>query len=210
MEEVEKVSQALQLVERYEHYLFRKAWGVTFIIWGIFGPLTALLALKAQPIAEVLGMSAEVFILLTSTMIWLVGIAIVIYSFVSATIATSRERKVSFRREMPHALVISLIWFFSFNLTGFVPERFGAVSWLWAGGGASLLSDLILRKATGHGSYPELRLVGLILLIASFPIAGVSNLALAQIAALVTFSISFVSGGLYSITTASKVLNTTK
>lgn len=207
MEEVEKVSEALRLVEKYESYLFRKAWGTNLIVWGILVPLNVLLILKAQPIADILGMSAEAFMSLASAMTLIVGAAIVIYTLTSATIVASRRRKFSFRRDMPHAVVISLIWFISFNLTAFVPERFGAVSLLWAAGGASLLSYLVLRKVSAHGSYPELLLVGLILLIASLPIAGVSDAALAWTATLVVFAVSFVAGGLYSIITASKALS---
>lgn len=207
MEEVEKVSEALRLVEKYESYLFRKAWGTNLIVWGILVPLNALLILKAKPIADILSMSAEVFMSLASAMTLIAGVATVIYTLTSATIATSRRRKFSFRRDMPHAVAIFLIWFISFNLTTFVPERFGVVSLLWAAGSASLLSYLVLRKVPVHGSYPELLLVGLILLIASLPIAGVTDAALAQTATLVIFAVSFVAGGLYSIITASKALN---
>jgi hypothetical protein len=207
MEEVEKVSEALQLVERYEDYLFRKAWGTNLIVWGILVPLNALLILKAQPIANILGISPEPFISLALAMTLIVGVATVIYTFTSATIATSRRRGFSFRRDIPHAVAIPLIWFLSFNLTAFVPERFEVVSLLWAAGIACLLSYLILRRVPVHGRYPELLLVGLILLIASLPIAVVSDVALAQTAALVVFIISFVVGGLYSIITASKVLS---
>jgi len=207
VEEVEKVSEALRLVEKYESYLFRKAWGTNLIVWGILVPLNALLILKAKPIADILSMSAEAFMSLASAMTLIAGVATVIYTLTSATIATSRRRKFSFRRDMPHAVAIFLIWFISFNLITFVPERFGVVSLLWAAGSASLLSYLVLRKVPVHGSYPELLLVGLILLIASLPIAGVTDAALAQTATLVIFAVSFVAGGLYSIITASKALN---
>jgi hypothetical protein len=207
VEEVEKVSEALRLVEKYESYLFRKAWGTNLIVWGILVPLNALLILKAKPIADILSMSAEAFMSLASAMTLIAGVATVIYTLTSATIATSRRRKFSFRRDMPHAVAIFLIWFISFNLTTFVPERFGVVSLLWAAGSASLLSYLVLRKVPVHGSYPELLLVGLILLIASLPIAGVTDAALAQTATLVIFAVSFVAGGLYSIITASKALS---
>lgn len=207
MEEVEKVKKALQLVERYEYYLFRKAWGMTLIIIGICGSISAFLALKAQYIAEILHISAEAFILLASVMIWLVGAVIIVYSFVSAQITLSKEKKGSFRRDMPHAVLISLIWFISFKLTGYAPERFEVVSWLWAGGGSCILSYLIHKIVLGHGNYPELLLVGLTLLVVSLPIAVVGDTSLAETATLVTFAISFVIGGLYSIMTASKILS---
>jgi len=207
MEEVEKISRVLRLVEVYENYLFRRAWGVTFVTIGVLFPLDALLALRAQSIAKVLGMSAEAFILFASTVVSVTIMAIVIYSFTSATIAVSKKRKFSFRREIPHAVAISLIWFVFFNLTSFVPERFAAASWLWAAGCASLLSYLILRKVQVHWGYPELLVTGLISLAASVPIAFISDGVLAETASLMVFTVSFVAGGLYSMINASKALS---
>ncbi|MFX0195227.1 MAG: hypothetical protein ACFFCW_03815 [Candidatus Hodarchaeota archaeon] len=206
MEEVEKVSKALQLVERYEYYLFRKAGGFIFINWGIIIPLFAFIALKAQQIADVLGMSAKAFLLVASTMIWVVGIVITVYLDVSAMIVASRMRETPFHKHIPHMVAILLIWFISFFLINFVPKRFKAVSWLWAASCASILTYVVIRKVSAHGSYPELLFIGLILLVTSLPITSVNDVELAQIATLVTFTISFVTGGLYSIKTASKVL----
>lgn len=207
MEEVEKISKVLQLVERYEDYLFRKAWGITLITIGVLAPLNGLLALRAQSIANILGMSAEAFISFASTIISVILMVVVIYSFTSATIVTSKRRKFSFRRDMPHAIAICLIWFIAFNLTRFVPECFAAASWLWAAGCASLLSYLILRKVPSHGSYPELLVIGLISLVASVPVAFVIDAVLAETASLMVFTVSFVLGGLYSMVTASKALS---
>jgi len=206
VEEVEKISKALKLVERYEDYLFRRAWGMTFITLGLLAPLNALLVLKAQMIAFILGMGTEAFISLASIIITLTIIALTIYFFTSATIVVSRRRKFSFSREMPHAFAISLIWFISFNVTRFFPERFAAVSWLWAAGCASLLSYLVLWKAQVHKSFRELLVTGLILLVASLPIALLSEAAVAETASLIVFTIAFVGGGFYSIVTASKAL----
>ena len=206
MEEVEKVSKALQLVERYEYYLFRKAGGFIFINWGIIVPLFAFIALKAQPIANVLGMSAKAFIIVASIMIWAVGIVITVYLDVSAMIVASRMTKTPFRRHITHMVAIFLIWFISIILSNFVPERFEAVSMLWAASCASLLTYVVIRKVSAPGSYPEILFIGLILLVASLPISSINDIGLAQIATLMTFTISFVAGGLYSIITASKEL----
>jgi len=205
MEEVEKISQALKLVERYEDYLFRRAWGMTFVTLGLLAPLNAFLVLKAQMISIILGMGTEAFISLVSIMIALAIAALTIYFFTSATIVVSRRRKFSFSREMPHAFAISLIWFVSFNVTRFFPERFAAVSWLWATGCASILSYLVLWKAQIHRSLRELVITGLALLVASVPIAFLSE-AVAETASLIVFTIAFVGGGFYSIVMASKAL----
>lgn len=206
MEEVEKIGRVLKLVERYEDYLFRKAWGMTFIILGLLAPLNVFLILKAQSIANVLGMSVEGFISLTSIMIALTIAAATIYFFTSATIAASRRRKFSFSREMPHAFAISLIWLVCLNLGRFVPERFAAVSWLWSAGCASLLSYVVLWKMQVHKSFRELLVTGLILLSASLPIAFLTEAIIAETASLIIFTVAFVGGGIYSILMASKVL----
>ena len=205
MEEVEKISQALKLLERYEDYLFRRAWGMTFVTLGLLAPLNALLILKAQTISIILGMGTEAFISLASIIIALAIVALTIFFFTSATIVLSRRRKFSFSREMPHAFAISLIWFVAFNVTRFFPERFAAVSWLWATGCASILSYLVLWKAQIHRSLRELVITGLALLVASVPIAFLSE-AVAETASLIVFTIAFVGGGFYSIVTASKAL----
>jgi hypothetical protein len=206
VEEVQRISKALKLVEQYEDYLFRRAWGMTFIALGLLFPLNALLILKAESIAGVLGMGTEAFTSLASTIIALTIVAVTLYLFTSATVVLSRRRKFSFSREMPHALAISLTWFVCLNLTRFVPERFAAVSWLWATGCASLLSYIILWKVQVHTRFQELYVTGLSLLIASLPIAFVTEAAIAEPISLTVFSVAFVAGGIYSILTASRIL----
>ena len=179
MEEVEKVSKALQLVEYYESYLFRRAGGVVFIVWGILGPLIGLLVLKSRSIADIMGISVNTFMWLVPPVIWLVGLAITAYVISSASIIASRMRKMPSRKHLLPTVVLFLIWVLSFILAGVLsvlgPKQLILVSWLWAGGGASLLTYLVLRKISDRGGYPEVLLVGLILLIASLPIVNVTD-----------------------------------
>lgn len=204
MEEVEKVTEALKLVERYEEYLFRKAFGVLFIVFGILGPLTGYLISNAQPLANVFGVSADAFALFTVVIIWIIGYAIILRSFASATIVYQKRHKFSFRRDAPHMIAIILIWFVSFFLINFAPERLMPVAWLWAAGISSVVTYIIIRKT--HGNYPESLLTGLALLITSLPIAAISDLTLAGSVSMVTFSASFFIGGLYSTITAIRAL----
>lgn len=206
MEEVERIGEVLKLVERYEDYLFRRAWGMTFIVFGLLTPVSFLIILKAQPIAMVLGMSTEAFISLASITIALTLAAIITYLFASAAVALSKKRKFSFSRDVPLALLLSLTWFISFQLTRYAPERFAAVSWLWAGGFAGLFSYLIFLKAQVHKGFRELLVTGLILIAASIPIAFIADASTAETASLIVFSIAFVGGGIYSILKATKVL----
>lgn len=207
MENLDKISKAIALVEKYESYLYRKAWGMTLIVFGIVIPLTAFLQLIAPGIAPILGVSIEAFVLLTSVITWIIGAAIILYSFASASKISSKKRKFSFRKEMPHILAIILVWSLSFALLAFAPDNLEVVSNLWAAGSACVLSYLILRRVPEHANYPEIFLVGLILLIASIPILLISDPFLAEIITIAIFAISFVAGGFYSILTASHALN---
>lgn len=205
MEEVEKVTEALKLVERYEEYLFRKAFGALFVVFGILGPLTGYLVSNAQPLASVLGISADAFALFTAVVIWIIGCAIILRSFASAMIVYQKRHRFSFRRDAPHIIAVILVWFVSFFFVNFAPETLMPVAWLWAAGSGSVLTYLIIRKP--HASYPEFLLTGLVLLITSLPIAAISDLALAESASMVTFSASFFIGGLYSVMTATRALS---
>lgn len=204
MEEVEKVTEALKLVERYEEYLFRKAFGVLFIVLGILGPLTGYLISNAQPLANVLGINADALALFTTVIIWIIGCAIILRSFASATIVYQKKHKFSFRSDAPHIIAIILVWLVPFFLVKFAPERLMPVAWLWAAGISSVITYIIIRKT--HGNYPELLLTGLALLITSLPIAVISDLALAESVSTVTFSVGFFIGGLYSTITATRAL----
>ena len=205
MEEVEKVTEALRLVERYEEYLFRKAFGVLFIVLGILGPLTGYLISNTQPLANALGISADAFALFTAVIIWIVGCAIILRSFASATVVYQKRHRFSFRRDAPHIIAVILVWFVSFFFVNLAPERLTSVAWLWASATGSVVTYLIVRKT--HGNYPELLLTGLALLITSLPIAAISDLTLAGSISTVTFSASFFIGGLYSTITATRALS---
>ena len=204
MEEVGKVAEALKLVERYEGYLFRKAFGVLFVVVGILGPLTDYLIFNAKPLASILGLSADAFAIFTTVIIWIIGYAIILRSFASATIIYQKRHKFSLRRDAPHIIAIILIWLASFFLINFAPERLMPVAWLWAAGISSVITYIIIRKI--HGNYPELLLTGLALLITSFPIAAISDLVLAGSVSMATFGASFFIGGLYSTITATRAL----
>ena len=205
--EFERFDRALRLVERYEEYLFRRALGVAFIVNGIVFPSIAFLALNAESLSALFNMGAEVFLTLASTIIVIIGIAVIIYCFTSAQIVTSKMRKSSFWKDAPHMIAGFSIWFISFYLTNYAPEPYTVVSWLWAGGFASLVSYLFMRMMPEHRGFPELLIVGVILLVTSIPILVLGSMLFVETAAILIFVVSFFAGGLYSITTASKVLS---
>lgn len=207
IEDFERFEKALRLVERYETYLFRRAMGIALIDCGIVIPFSAFLVLKAQSIAEILDMSSEAFIAFVPPILLLIGIVIIIYFFTSAHVVTSRMRKYSFWKDFPHIVVMFILWFLSFFLTRYVPETYAGVSWLWAGGFASIASYLVLRKEPANWNYPELLIVGLMCLVASLPLMAIKDSQLVVTVTFAVFSVSFIVGGVYSLINASMVLS---
>lgn len=207
MEDLEKIGEALKLVERYEAYLFRRALGIGFIVCGVVFPVTAFMVLKAQPLAELLNMSAEAFVAFAPTITLLVGTVIIIYSFTSAHVVTSRMRKTPVRENLSHIILMFLIWFFSFYLTKYTPEPYTAISLLWAGGGASLISYSVLKRENPSWYYPELLSVGAICLAVSIPLLMIKGSQLVEAIAFLTFCASFIAGGVHSFINASRELS---
>lgn len=207
MEELERFERALRLVERYEIFLFRRAMGVALIMCGIVFPLTAFLVLKANTISALLNMSSEAFLAFVPSAILLIGIVTIVYSFTSAHVVTSRMRRDSFWKDLPHMAVMFMVWFLSLFLTRFVPEPLEAVSSLWAGGFASLVSYVVLKREPSHWNYPELLVIGLICLVSSLPLLLLGDTQLVLTITLLIFNLSFVAGGIYSLINASKFLS---
>jgi hypothetical protein len=164
LEEIRKIEEALLIVERYEAYLFKRALGIAFIVCGVVFPLTAFMVLHAEPLAGLLNMSSGAFVTFAPTITLLVGMAIILYSFTSAHVVTARMRKTPVKKDIAHMVVLFLVWFVAFYLTNYVPEPYTAVSWLWAGGVASLFSYYVLKWENPSWAYPELLIVGVICL----------------------------------------------
>jgi len=207
LEDIRKIEEALLIVERYEAYLFKRALGIAFIVCGIVFPLTAFMIVKAKPLAVLLNMSFEAFITFAPTITLLVGMAIILYSFTSAHVVTARMRKTPVRKDLTHMVTLFLVWFFAFYVTNYVPEPYTAVSWLWAGGVASLISYSILKRENPNWYYPELLIVGVICLTASAPLLLIRGPQLVEELSFLTFSVSFLAGGFHSLINASKELS---
>jgi hypothetical protein len=206
LEEIERFEKAIRLVERFEGYLFRRALGIALIICGIVFPLSAFMFLNAQAIANLLNMGIQSFLTFIPTIILLVGMAIIIYNFTSAHVLTSKMQEKSIWKDAPHMVLMFLVWFTAFFLTSYVPEPFTIVSWLWAGGGASLLSYLLMRRDPTDIKFTELPIIGLICLLTSLPLLFIREEQLVLTTTFLAFSLSFITGGLYSILNASKML----
>jgi len=214
MQELQKVNEALIVVEKYSDYLARKAWGKTLIIWGIIVPIGLILYFSSPSLSVLFDMDKNIFSALVSFMIVFIGIGITLFNFLSASrvLKTKNNRSVSSPKESgTHGIVIGFIWFFLFLLASIIPEPYSVVSTIWAAGLAIIISFLLL-KYFFHDAFPELILVGIILLVASLPllIIAVIDGDLARLATVVVFSISFLAGGFYSYTEAPKILSRTE
>jgi hypothetical protein len=207
LEEIERFGKALRLVERYEDYLFRRAMGVAFIVCGVSFPLTAFMIVKAQALAELLGMSPAAFIAFAPTITMLASAVIIVYVFMSAHLVYSKMREGSFWTDFPHMAAMFMIWFLSFYLTRFVPEPYFRVSWLWAGGAASLVSYLFMKRQEGHWDYPVLLVIGLMCAASSFPLLLIGDVQLSTALSFTVFGVSFIAGGVYSLLNASRILS---
>ncbi|MFW9906817.1 MAG: hypothetical protein ACFFFH_21110 [Candidatus Thorarchaeota archaeon] len=210
MEEIQKLNEALLIVERYSDYLARKAWGKTLIIWGILTPIGLVLYFNRQSLSTLLEISIELLTLLISALVVLIGIGFTIYNFVSASrmLKTQKDQGIKSPKESSlHGIIICFVWFLSFTIVTFLPEPFTVISTVWAAGFAILISFLILKKY--HDTFPELIVVGVILLISSIPLAVIvqTDVELARIATVIIYSISFLIGGLYSFTIATDILS---
>jgi hypothetical protein len=206
LEEFEKLDKALRVVERYEDYLFRRAMGVAFVVNGLIFPLMVLLALNPEGPSSYFNMDPEVFVPLATGVILLAGVSVIIYVFTSAHVVSSRLRKTSLWANSSHMILEFCIWFFSFYLTKYAPEPYRVVSWLWAGGFASLATYAFNRKTSENWSYPELIVVGVIVLVASIPILPFGATETASLISVAVLSISFFAAGIYSFSVAQRFL----
>ncbi len=210
MEELDKVTEALEVVERYEDYLFRRAWGRVLLTFGILIPLGFILTMNAQLLAQILDLPADTVMLLSSTMTAIVVFGLVILSFGSAQAARSKKSTDSSPGGVLHAAAIGLIWFVAFLSIGLLPEAFAQVSLLWATGVACICTYVILKLTPGHEDYNGILILGIALLVTSLPLLAVSEQDMAQYLALTIFSAAFVFSGLYAIATSSKKLGKTE
>jgi hypothetical protein len=110
-------------------------------------------------------------------------------------------------KDAPHMVLMFMVWFVSFYLTNFVPEPFTVISWLWAGGGASLLSYLLMKRDPANVKFTELLIIGIICIVSSLPLLFIRDEQLVLTATFLVFSMSFITVGLYSTVNASKLLS---
>lgn len=205
MEDLERFSEAIKIVERYEQYLYQRAMGLALIVNGLVGPSVFFLMLKADRFSALIGMTPTMFSVASTTLLVGIGIFVNIYLFASARVLSSKVNKREDKRELPFMVLMFCIWFVAFFLVGYIPEPFNGIGWSLAGGAASLVSYVAISVA-GHHKRPELLIIGLINILASLPVFLYGDLLEMEVAVLTVYAVSFVCGGAYSTMNANRYL----
>ena len=210
MDNYEKLNETFLIIDRYSDYLHRKAWGKVLIIWGILLPFTLTLFVYSIQLATIFNLKADFIIFLATSLILVLGVGLTLYIFISLpSLAFSKKRDVgdSSVTSRYHGFIIGGTWFLLFILPNYVPEPFTMVAYIVAGGLGLIISYFVLENV--HGRYKELLVTGTILFVSSVPLVALSviDLPLAHIAVVFSFAISFMSGGLYSLHIARKILD---
>jgi len=205
MEELEKVLQALSVVERYDEYLFRKIWGRVLIVIGIVFPLGALISMNAVIVADALGLDAGIISLLANVMTFVLCSGFIAYSFFESwkTVSSKPEEAPI---DSKHGPLIGVVWFLAFVLTAVFPESLRLVSLLWAASASCLLTFVILRAVGSHGKVRVLFILGISLGLVSFPLLLITDIVLLGYLALVSFSICFILAGIVMNRMAAEML----
>ena len=84
MEEIDKVLEALNVVERYEEYLFNKSWGRALMAIGIILPLGVIVNMNAAVVATAIGIDVEPVSILATILTVLLSFGFVAYTFFGA------------------------------------------------------------------------------------------------------------------------------
>ena len=205
MENLDRFSKAITVVERYEQYLYQRAMGLAFIVNGLVGPAVFFLIIKADVFSVYLGMTQAMFSVVSTTLLAGIGVLINIYLFASARILSSRISERKDNRDLPFMFLMFSIWFVAFFLAGYIPDPYSRVGWSLAGGTASLISYIVLSYS-GHQKRPELIIIGVINILAILPIYLFGDLLELEILVLSIYAISFVAGGAYSTIKANQYL----
>ncbi len=189
--------EALSVVERYEEYLFQRAWARAFIVIGAVFPLSIFLILNVQSLVTIIGADAAQIVffanILAITLCW----GIVMYSFLGAW-RTVRERRKDDGSDSKHGAAIGIVWFIAFMLTSLVPSPFQIYSLLWASSGACLISYMILRVVkVVHSNQKVVLFLGVMLGMLALPLLLIQDAPLLDMTSLVAFSVCFILAGIF-------------
>ncbi|TFF93203.1 hypothetical protein EU546_06530, partial [Candidatus Thorarchaeota archaeon] len=190
MEEYNKVLEALSVVEGYDEYLFRRAWGKALIVIGAALPLGVIVSLNALVVATATGLEASLVSLLANVMTVIVAWGYVAYVFLSNW--RTAEKKGEEESSPFHGPLIGITWFVVFILASMAPESLQVVALLWAASASCILTFIILRVTGGHSQGRVILYLGMVLGITSFPLLLITSPVLLAYVALAAFSACFI------------------
>jgi hypothetical protein len=209
MEELDKVLQALSVVERYEEYLFRKIWGRVLIVIGIVFPFGALVSMNASLVANAIGLEVELVSLLVNLIVLVLSMGFIAYSFFDTWKTVESRPADEEASDTMHGPLIGIVWFVAFVLTGLFPESLRFVAVLWAASASCLASFVILRAVGSHGRVIILLFLGISLGLVSFPLLLITDIALLGYSAMIAFSVCFIIAGITMNQLAARMLRGT-
>jgi len=195
MEEIDKVLEALSVVERYEDYLFSRSWARALIIIGVILPLGLIANMNALIVATALGIDVAIVTLLVSITTVLFSFGFVVYTFFTTwrTVKKKSEGKTS---GSLHGPLIGLAWFLSFMVASLTPVSLQMVSLLWAASVACVLSYAILKVTGGHSQEEVLLYLGLSMGILSLPLLFLDDQIVVGYLVIIIFSACFIVAGI--------------
>ncbi len=205
MEELDKVLEALRVVERYEDYLFNKAWARALIIIGTILPFGVIISMNAFVVAAATGLDVGFVSVLANLMTLILCFGLIAYTFFGTWRTVKKQEKESSSRSL-HGPLIGIAWFLSFMLTTLFPESQRVVSLLLAASLACLLSFVILRVTGSHSLDRLLLYLGISLGIVALPLFLWTDSVLLGYVAIVAFSGCFILAGLVMQRHASRLL----
>ncbi len=195
MENIDKVLEALNVVERYEDYLFQRAWGSALIIIGIIFPLGFFINNNIQILAASTGLDATIIFFIANVLTVLLCWGLVMSVFFNAWRTVTRESEGK-TEGTHHGALVAVVWFVSFLIPSFVPEQFQVISILWASSMACLLSFIVLRFSGPHKEEKFVLYLGVMLGLVSLPLVVITDAVLSGYLALIAFSICFIIIGM--------------
>jgi len=208
MEEIDKVLEALNVVERYEEYLFNKSWGRALMAIGIILPLGVIVNMNAAVVATAIGIDVEPVSILATILTVLLSFGFVAYTFFGAW-RTVKKKSEQRQTSSLHGPLIGITWFLSFILASFSPASLQMIAVLWAASASLILSFVILRVTGGHAQDQLLLHLGLILGIVSLPLLLLTDQILVGYLATLAFSACFIFGGIMMHRVAARSLEVT-
>ena len=210
MENLENINKTILIIDKYSDYLYRKSWGKVLIIWGIILPLVFVSFFQSSQLAVIFNIEIAFFKVIFTSLAIVVGAGLTFSIFVSVsrlTLSKQEEKYVSTFFSRYHGIILCFTRYLSFQLPSLVPEPFNIVAFVLTGGIALIFSYFLLQKV--HGSYKELLITGSFLLISTIPLSALSLVdpILTQSITTFVFGFSFISGGLYSMYAAKRILD---